>query len=251
MRVHRAAASSRRRTHRRASAAGRRRSGSTATDVVNRTYTYATDGAASGYSSSLAADAPRSFVVDQANRLVCTTSLAGSGCSLGGSNLVDNITYDASDSRTAWSTWAFGANVFRSYSLVGNSLSHETWTGHDVAYTYPTTTGGGPRVTDDDSGWSGTADLRTWIHDAQGRLRGVVLQRPNATTGAQEQHTLGVFYDHLTRPFLVTDHNDTLNQQQNTGYYWDHDRLTGRIIVPLIGSRRATRWSGMLQWIRC
>ena len=54
---------------------------------------------------------------------------------------------------------------------------------------------------------------------------------------AVAQHTLGIFYDHRTRPILVTDHDDALNQQQNTAYYYDReDRLIGRVIVPLVGA---------------
>jgi RHS repeat-associated protein len=64
-----------------------------------------------------------------------------------------------------------------------------------------------------------------------------VLQRPSGASPAVQQHTIGVYYDHRSRPFLITDHDDTGNHQSNTGLYYDQqDRLIGRIIVPLIGA---------------
>lgn len=214
-----------------------RRSGTTGVDFVNRTYAYAADGASSGYDSIVSGDVDRTFLMDQSNRLTCTMNIVGATLCPVGSLMVDSFTYGPSDSRTQWITWTGGATT-RTYTQLGNSIYQESRGGGTVVtYAYPTATGGGARVSDDDNFAYTSSDTRTYSYDGQGRLRGMVLQRPTGTSPTVQQHSLGVFYDHLTRPILVTDHNDPLNQQQNTAYYYDReDRLIGRIVVPLIGT---------------
>jgi RHS repeat-associated protein len=210
----------------------RRRSGSGAVDMINRTYAYAVDGSSTGFSGTATGDVARTFRYDAGNRLLCTTSASGSStCPASGSPLISSYVYNASDTRTTLVDFVSPTTTTRSYTLLGNSLSTETWTGHTVTFGHPAyAPNGGRRTTDEDSAYAN--DTRTYGYDGEGRLRTVTLPRATGS-GTPDTYVATILYDHRSRPFMVTLLNTAWGVYGTTRYFYDaQDRLIGRMLMP-------------------
>lgn len=235
-----------------------RQSGPSVIGVVDRCYDYSADGTVTGHDSLVGADAPRTFLYDQGNRLTCATSVVGSATCPTGSPLIESYGYDASDNRTELRSPAGTTG----YLLWGNTLYDEYPPGRTIWYSYQNGPGG-PRVWDFEPGGAPNND-RSFTYDGDGRLSTVGVWREDAPGAAAEHHTISILYDHRSRPLLVTDHNDTTGFESRWQYFWDlQDRLANVIHIPdasdltryvtdtyvpiepmLVGRIRAEFWSG-------
>lgn len=205
-----------------------RRSGSGSVGVVDRCYALSMDGTVIGHDSLVAADAPRTFFYDGANRLWCATASHGSPGCPSGSPLVERYTYDPSDNRTEMRTPAGTTG----YALYGNTLWDEYPPGRTIWYGYQQGPGG-PRSYDQEVGGV-PANNRTYVYDGDGRLSTVYLYRAGPTPGsAQQQHTIAIRYDHRSRPLLVSAYNSSTGIESRWQYFWDQfDGLINVIYLP-------------------
>ncbi len=205
-----------------------RRSGSGSVGVVDRCYALSMDGTVIGHDSLVAADAPRTFFYDGANRLWCATASHGSPSCPTSSPLVERYTYDPSDNRTEMRTPAGTTG----YALYGNTLWDEYPPGRTIWYGYQMGPGG-PRSYDQEVGGVPT-NSRNYVYDGDGRLSTVYLYRAGATPGsAQQLHTIAIRYDHRSRPLLVSAHNNSTGIESRWQYFWDQlDRLINVIHLP-------------------
>lgn len=193
-----------------------------------RTYTYANDGMTTGWTSAVANDSSRRVTYDAADRFACAYTGTGTSCpSAGNVLLYERVEWDGAGNHVGRGT-NVGATT---YALVGNTLYDEYLAnGQTIWYEYDAA---GQRLYDQNVGTGVPQNQRSYTYDGAGRVRTVRLSRYVVGSSTPQTRDVSFFYDHRSRPFLITDVNVSTGAQAHRELYWDQDdRLITRITRP-------------------
>lgn len=198
------------------------------TALFSRTYTYANDGMTTGWTTGVTADPLRKVTYDAADRLACAYTGTGTTCpAAGNSSLYERVGWDGAGNHVSRGTNA-GATT---YALLANTLYDEYLpNGQTIWYAYDAA---GQRLYDQNVGTGVPQNQRSYTYDGAGRVRTVRLSRYVVGSSTPQTRDVSFFYDHRSRPFLITDVNVSTGAQAHRELYWDQDdRLITRITRP-------------------
>jgi RHS repeat-associated protein len=208
----------------------RRRNGNGATMLVDRTYAYSVDGTATGYTSAVAADLPRTFFYDGGNRLTCSAKASGLGACPTDGTLIESYVLNAADDRTSRVT-SSGTTSYKYLSGGAALYTEELPPARTLQYGSSHGNLGGARTYDIELTAGSPANQRSYTYDSQGRLRVLSMTRPtDSPSSTRELHTISILYDHRSRPLLVSDLNSATTVETRWQYFYDlQDRMVSQI----------------------